>query len=733
MKRMFGMFVGSALAFSMVGGLQPLRADDELKNTSLRLAPKDADVYWASWRQAEQWERLVNGPVAKKLVKLPVVEKAWKEFLKQWNDRSEQLAQARMVWENPNFKEALDFFTELGSEETFFFADKNLSSFIKATNEFTTEMQTAVVESQNDSEDAYSELFDKWIGELENLKLPTMVFGAKFQDEDLAITKVDQLEALVQLPLMASGQQQLLGLVKRVDDSRGSRLSVTVNGKLIPWDSIPTNDEFDEEAMESLRDVLEDKNITLTVGMLDKYFVIAFSETTKDLLSLGNGESLLSHPDFAPVVAMGDKQLTMASYTSDVLGETNWNAQLNGFFSKLFSQTSAAGRVLLKDDSEVHDLLDDIESDVEWMDTEIAKVIPPFKGQTMLSFLTDEGWEMLQYNRTPDFILQSDEPLPGLGHVGGKPLMMVVTKFANHPEYFQLMRKIVQRAKSRLDDALDMDLSEIDVDEDDQYEAKRMVNKVYPLLERVANAYENLIAPSLTGEHGLVWTSGNLKAKQWVQGMPEADEPLPLPEFSWISGLKDRDSMIKGGKEIYSIFDSVLELARELDSNSVPEGYSIPRPEKVTEKSGIKYGYPIPEDCPVPADLMPHVLLSDDLLVIGYSKATTNLLAEGSTLEVGKPVFSSDSKLASASYIDVGRMFQSFGPWIRYAVKQANVDLDQDLVQQSDLPLESVNITPNDLMGLWSVLESIGEVTTTAVSKGKEGVEIRSVYRQSLP
>jgi hypothetical protein len=130
---------------------------------------------------------------------------------------------------------------------------------------------------------------------------------------------------------------------------------------------------------------------------------------------------------------------------------------------------------------------------------------------------------------------------------------------------------------------------------------------------------------------------------------------------------------------------------------------------------------------------MPHVLLSDDLLVIGYSKATTNLLAEGSALEVGKPVFSSDSKLASASYIDVGRMFQSFGPWIRYAVKQANVDLDQDLVPQSDLPLESVNITPNDLMGLWSVLESIGEVTTTAVSKGKEGVEIRSVYRQSLP
>lgn len=733
MKRMFKLFVGSALAFSMVGGLESLRAGDELKDSSLRLVPKDADVYWASWRQAEQWQRLVNGPVAKKLVALPAVQKAWKEFLKEWDDRSEQLAQARMVWENPNFKEALAFLGELGSEETFFFGDKNLSRFITTVNEFTTDMQVAILEAADDPEEAYVELIDKWIGELEKTKLPTLVFGAKFQDEDLAITKVDQLEALIQLPLMAAGQPQFQNLIKRVDDSRGSRISITLNGKLIPWDAIPTTDEFDEEALENLREVLEEKNITLTVGMLDKYFVVAFSETTKDLLELGKGESLLAHPDFAPVVAMSDKPLTMASYTSDVFGEANWNAQFKGFFSKLFSQTAAAGRLALDDESEAHDLLDDIESDVEWMDTEIAKVIPPFKGQTILSFLTDDGWEMIQYNRTPDVILQSDGPLQGLQHVGGKPLMMVVTRFANHPEYFQLMRKIVQRVKTRLDEALEMDLSDIDIDDNDQVEAKQMIDRVYPLLEKVANTYEKLIAPSLTGEHGLVWTSGNLKAKQWVQGMPESDEPLPLPELSWISGLKDRDSMIKGGKEIYSVLDSVLELARELDPNSVPEGYSIPRPEKVSEKSGIKYGYPIPEDCPVPADLMPHVLLSEDLLVMGYSKATTNLLADGSPLEVGKPVFSSDSKLASASYIDIGRMFKSFGPWARYAVKQSGIDLEQELVPQSELPVNGTNITPNDLLGLWSVLESVGEITTTAVSKGKEGIEIRSVYRQSLP
>ncbi len=304
MKRMFGVLVGSAARVFNIGRIQHCSRRGRSQEYVASAGAQRRRCLLGQLATSEQWQRLVNGPVAKKLVKLPVVEKAWKEFLKQWNDRSEQLSQARTVWENPNFKEALEFFMELGSEETFFFADKNLSSFIKATNEFTTEMQTALVEAQNDPEEAMPELFDKWIGELEKLKLPTMVLGAKFQDEDLANTKVDQLEALIQLPLMASGQTQLQGIVKRVDDSRGSRLSITVNGKLIPWDSIPTTDEFDEETIENLRDVLDDKNITLTVGMLDKYFVVAFSETTKDLLALGKGDSLLSHPDFCSVVAM---------------------------------------------------------------------------------------------------------------------------------------------------------------------------------------------------------------------------------------------------------------------------------------------------------------------------------------------------------------------------------------------------------------------------------------------
>jgi hypothetical protein len=171
-----------------------------------------------------------------------------------------------------------------------------------------------------------------------------------------------------------------------------------------------------------------------------------------------------------------------------------------------------------------------------------------------------------------------------------------------------------------------------------------------------------------------------------------------------------------------------------MEPNAVPPGYSIPRPEKFTESSGVKFGYPIPEDCPVPADLMPHVLLTKDLLVAGYSKVASNSLAAKNSLAVGGPVLGSDARVVSASYVDLGRLFASLSPWVRYAFKQADVDLDKELIPEDEFPIKGISLTPKDLLGLWDILESLGEISTTAVSNGENGVVIRSVYRtQSLP
>ncbi len=50
------------------------------ENTSLRLVPKDADLYVGSYNQSEQWQAFLNGPVAKKFLSLRSFRKTGKRF-----------------------------------------------------------------------------------------------------------------------------------------------------------------------------------------------------------------------------------------------------------------------------------------------------------------------------------------------------------------------------------------------------------------------------------------------------------------------------------------------------------------------------------------------------------------------------------------------------------------------------------------------------------------------------
>jgi hypothetical protein len=54
-------------------------------------------------------------------------------------------------------------------------------------------------------------------------------------------------------------------------------------------------------------------------------------------------------------------------------------------------------------------------------------------------------------------LLNGSKPLAALQHRGGDPMMMVVTRMQDHPEYFGLMRQIVQRFKTQLDRAFKID------------------------------------------------------------------------------------------------------------------------------------------------------------------------------------------------------------------------------------------------------------------------------------
>ncbi len=62
-----------------------------------------------------------------------------------------------------------------------------------------------------------------------------------------------------------------------------------------------------------------------------------------------------------------------------------------------------------------------------------------------------------------------------------------------------------------------------------------------------------------------------------------------------VTGLSDKDLYVQGCAEIYSILDGVVDLVRELNPDAIPDGYSIPRPERKTSGGSEIFLYPIPK------------------------------------------------------------------------------------------------------------------------------------------
>ncbi len=113
--------------------------------------------------------------------------------------------------------------------------------------------------------------------------------------------------------------------------------------------------------------------------------------------------------------------------------------------------------------------------------------------------------------------------------------------------------------------------------------------------------------------------------------------------------------MKDGFIELFDIFDSIVDTVRTVNPESLPAGYSVPPPSQADAAVGEKYGYPIPDDCPVPKGMMPHGLFAGDFFVGSYSEKQSASMADAKTLASGSKVISDSARLANASYVHVGK------------------------------------------------------------------------------
>ncbi len=703
-------FAGLALN---VNAVERQKGAGTVAASGLSIAPVDTDIYISGMNLLSQWKQFQATQLYHDVLDNHLVQSIVTRIKGEWEAKEGQAGQVRSAIQDPNVMSLLEMGAEMFTEEVFLFADGRLSELVIRVNELADEVNNLVASDDTDGEDVKEFFMSLPKSEVDELQIPLIVQGFKVSDLDRVLDKIDQLEGLLRLGLgsIPDAAPFAEGL-ERIEDTRGTRLAWTIDSEMIPWELFADSEASDPDVMEKIQDLVDGRQFCFTIGLLDSYIVIALSESSEDVSELGGSESLLSHADMKPVKDLASKVVTGVSYVSDAYADANFQANFQDFFTK----NSRA--ILLELEKNIEgdflETLEEIPEDLAWLDEAIGDLVPEFRGQTAVSYLTENGTESVIYNRTEDVVFDSLKPLTILNHVGKDPIVFLSFRLQDHPEYFATSRKIFQRLKVYIEAFLESDYA----DEEQREKGAFAMKFGWPLLTELADIWEEKFLPAMRdGQHAFVLQAGNLENKQWWKDMPPSTKPLPLPELATVTGITSKDGMIDAYDSLFKWFDKVLAVMRKSDPDSVPAGYEIPRPVESKVEGGVQFTYPIPADCPVPESMAPHAFFTENFMVSSFSTKQTQSLIKMQKSNIANPLLNSESPKASAAYINLGRLSQLALPWIVYGFESQGTPLDSVVApEEGSMP----EVKAQDLVDLWKILKNLGEVASSTVA-GEEG------------
>jgi hypothetical protein len=711
---MVGVFQGMGhrclVAALILAGLGSLASGDELDQVpSLRLADENVDFFAASVKLGEQANRWMESRLVRELRSVPYVQKAIEKFREQWGSDDPQLSIARNMVENPVVKDWLQFGLSLISDEVFVLGDQKVSEFFYEFSDLNDDLRALTASLGPDEAERFFEEFPK--ERLDAVPVPTFIVGFQQKDRERGAAKVNELGGLLRLAL--GGIPWLAGFeegLERVEDERGVRLEWTMEASMLPWEDLPflmqsRRRDFEETQLivDKLEELIKDRQIVLTLGQLDDYFVFALSESTDDIHDLGQGTSLAKHPTLQPLRDHADQPITAVSYLSDEYAKAAYEYSTNHFFSRSFAPQYYAAEKMF---GEVPADFQSIPDDLAWLDDQIAEHIPERQGATSLAWLTDSGAELRSYNRTKSALFDSSQPLAILDHVGADPMAMLAFRLQYHPEYFVTSRRIVQKIKSYLDSVPGLGL----MDEETEEQWRFVLEDAWPFLVELADLWEEEFLPAMRdGQHAWVLQGGNLSSHQWIKGMPRSDKPLPFPEMATVTGLSNSSQLSNAFQSFFDLMDRIVDRVRTLEPEKIPADYHVPRPVTENSKFGDQYSLALPNS-PLSEALSTRVLLTEQYMFSGYSGKQIDDLATGRKLAIGAGVIQADRPASAVAHLDFGRIIDFAKPWIVHW-------LDTDLGDLSDVVIEEEQwpeMTGQDVLDLWTAFGKAGRWTSVS-------------------
>jgi hypothetical protein len=644
--------LASALVFQQPAPAQSLSKID----SAIQEMPADTAFFASMLRNGEQFKVIAGSKAWAKLTSLPFVQEMWKGGNQQ-GGFGEQFQQWYKVPEN---KQLLDLLLDMVSQEIFVSGGNSWGDFVGLLSETyaAVNLESSLAGFANPGEDPQERIAHALLKSFEKngnrLQAPELLIGFKINDAAAAKAQLTRLETLLQQA--AKQTPELKGRVKREAVGGGDFLTLTLDGKMVPWETIaPFNAVEKPEQYKAVFQKLKDLQLTVSLGVRGKYVLVSVGPSNAHLSKLGQGKKLIDVPELKPLEKYAGEKLTSIGYSSKAMN-SRLASNATGLDSYIEMGMKLLGKVELKPEQRAR-----IAKDLTALSQEVKATLPVPGAALDFSFLTAKGYEGYGYDWSDHKTRDGSKPLTILNHVGGNPLVVVAGRNKIDPNAWP---QFVRWAKLGHGYFEEFGVPQLPAESKQQYQ--QFLKAAKPLLARFDDATSKLLLPALADGQVAFVIDAKLSSKQWHNNFPPSPVALPIPEPALVVGVSDADKLQKAFGEYRTVVNGLLVELRKVNQD-IPE-FQLPGPQSRKLKGGgMTYFYPLPAELGLDKRLVPNASVSDKAAALSLSHehgerllTATPLKLEGGSLVDGK------RPLAAAVHVDWAGTVTLIGGWVEY-------------------------------------------------------------------
>ncbi len=643
--------------------------------TSLQIVPDTVAFYCSSMNHRAQYEAIVNSKAWDQVMNSAIGERmrtayrsgrrrGWEQFGGGNPFASYLEGYSESVGSVPG-KMALGVASQIVENELFFYADEDWIAASQAIQRFTGEMNSMRDEL---GEIDPLELIKIAKAEFANVNMPTLVLGAVLDEPDqvkgLLATAEAAIDALFEnLPPEAD---PLIDAFDVVEEDGFYCLHMDFNAQMIPWEQLREDPDF-SPFVDDLKDLLNDKTVSVSLGIKDNFLLFSIGPSLEHLRQLGQGNLLIDNEKLTRLrESMSGKTLTSVTYSSEAAA-IDGHESMAGMVDSVVSGVTTfleVGRNEMEVD--VEGLADDLKADSVELKKDLMAALPQPGAWLSYSFQTSDGIEGFAFNWGEARYQDGSLPLDLLSHVGQRPAFAAIARDRHADQQFAISRKWMARIYDYVTKYVPRNIP----DEKDAETATRFMAELRGSLGEIADATaEHLLPATEKGAFGFV-IDFSVRKPTWHNEMPAADVPVPVPSMAMVLEIDDAGQIRKAGSRYLKAVTDLVESIRRLPDSGIPPEFQVVSPQTIAVDGFEKYFYSLPPEAGVDSSIEPNALLGDKLLVLSTSAGQSPALMRQESPAFDRVLSSlRNEPLMSAVWYDNAEIVDALESWGRYALQ----------------------------------------------------------------